>query len=175
MIRFQLDALLSEGTKLKVPPIEKEYWQGLETEPLKLLLASGWNVLLGSTPELALTARPLGVTASLYCGEETVWCFEWFPVPFHVFNGGRRRQRIRCLQKREDHSPGMLARPLQIHLTKDSAGHTSKTKVVCIKDLWALKKWLGRRSVAWLVSLKGCCSLLSMKGLWGAAVQMPWF
>lgn len=71
MIRFQLDALLSEGPNLKLPTIVKEYWQGLETGVLKLLLASGWTVLLGSTPGLALTVRPTGVTASLHGGDET--------------------------------------------------------------------------------------------------------
>lgn len=45
---------------------------------------------------LALTVRLMGVAASLHGGDETVWCFERFPVPFHVLSEGRRRQKIRC-------------------------------------------------------------------------------
>lgn len=72
MIRFHLEALLSEGSKLKVPTTESGYWQGLGTGALKLLLPSRGNVLLGSTPGLALTVRLSGVAASLHGRDETV-------------------------------------------------------------------------------------------------------
>lgn len=46
--------------------------------------------------------------------------------------------------------------PLHTHITEGLAGHTSKTKVVDSKDSQALKKWVGKKSMAWLMSLKGC-------------------
>lgn len=46
--------------------------------------------------------------------------------------------------------------PLHTHMTEGLAGRTSKTKAVDSDASQALKKWVGKESMAWLILLKGC-------------------